>query len=159
MRNTMKKKIILAGGTGLIGRLLATHFNNRQYEVVVLTRCSSSEMNGIRFNHWDPEAPTDLHKIIDGAHALIGLNGASVDSRYTKARKWEIIHSRIAPTMAISDAIRKCTAPPLQWLQLSTATIYRHAEDRPMDQFTGDIGSGFSVEVARTWEAVGTVGR
>ncbi len=85
---------------------------------------------------------------------MIGLNGASVDSRYTKARKWEILHSRISSTIALGDAIQRCSEPPVMWLQLSTATIYRHAEDRPMDQYTGEIGNGFSVEVARTWEAV-----
>ncbi len=150
----MNEKIILAGGTGLIGRLLTAHFKDLGHEVVVLTRGRDRTANGVRYINWDPELPGSIHKQFEGALAVFGLNGASVDSRYTKARKWEILHSRIASTMAIGDAIKRCSTPPPIWIQLSTATIYRHAEDRPMDQFTGEIGSGFSVEVARTWEAV-----
>ena len=150
----MKKKIILAGGTGLIGRILARHFSSEGHQVIVLTRGRDRSENGIEYVHWDPGDPIGIRDRLEGAAAVIGLNGASVDSRYTPARKWEIIHSRIATTIAIGDAIGKCVDPPAVWLQLSTATIYRHAEDRPMDQYTGEIGTGFSVEVARTWEAV-----
>ncbi len=150
----MKKKIILAGGTGLIGRLLARHFRSEGYQVIVLTRGRDRSENGIEHVHWAPPGPIGLRDRLEGAAAVIGLNGASVDNRYTKANKWEIIHSRISSTIAIGDAIKRCIDPPELWIQLSTATIYRHAEDRPMDQFTGEIGNGFSVEVARTWEAV-----
>lgn len=150
----MKKKIILAGGTGLIGRLLAANFKELGHEIIVLTRGDDRLVNGITYRHCDPEDSDRIQECLQGAWAVIGLNGASVDSRYTKSRKWEIIHSRISSTIAIGDAIKRCSDPPEIWMQLSTATIYRHAEDRPMDQFTGEIGTGFSVEVARTWEAV-----
>ena len=88
--------------------------------------------------------------------AVIGLNGATVDRRYNDKGKWRILHSRASSTLAIGDALARCSDPPQAWLQLSTATIYRHAEDRAMDQYTGELGEGFSVEVARTWEAVAT---
>ena len=154
MMRIMKKKIILAGGTGLMGRILAPHFRNEGYTVIVLTRGKDRSVNGIDHVHWDPEKPKDIHQHLEGAQAVLGLNGATVDSRYTKARKWQIMHGRICSTIALGDAIAQCEHPPQVWVQLSTATIYRHAEDRTMDQFTGEIGSGFSVEVARTWEAV-----
>jgi uncharacterized protein len=154
----MNKTIVLAGGTGLIGRLLATHFLGDGYAVTVLTRGRDRSANGITYRHWDPDQPTGLRDVLEGAHAVVGLNGASVDSRYTAARQWKILHSRIASTLALGDALRQCTDPPRIWIQLGTATIYRHAEDRPMDQFTGDYGSGFSVEVARSWEAVAEAG-
>src|SRR5690606_38295026 len=56
-------------------------------------------------------------------------------------------------TKRLGEAILKCDVPPKLWINSSTATIYRHAEDRPMTEETGEIGSGFSVEVAKAWEA------
>jgi uncharacterized protein len=154
MPDTMKKPIVLAGGSGLIGRLLAQHFTAQGHPVVVLTRGKERRAHGIEYRTWDPENPIELHRELDGAHAVIGLAGASVDRRYNAAGKWNILHSRLSSTLAIGDAIARCTEPPEVWVQLSTATIYRHAEERPMDQYTGELGTGFSVEVARSWEAL-----
>jgi uncharacterized protein (TIGR01777 family) len=150
----MKKPIILAGGSGLIGRLLAQHFKAQGHPVVVLTRGKTRKTQGIAYRTWDPENPGDLHLHLEGAHAVIGLAGATVDRRYNAKGKWEILHSRLSSTLALGDALARCSDPPALWLQLGTATIYRHAEDRPMDQYSGELGTGFSVEVARTWEAV-----
>ncbi|MCB0768919.1 MAG: TIGR01777 family oxidoreductase [Flavobacteriales bacterium] len=149
-----QKHIVLAGGTGLMGRILAEHFTRKGIPVIVLTRGKSVERNGVSYIQWDPERPRDLEQHLNGAQAVFGLNGAIVDRRYDAKGKWTILHSRLSSTLALGDALGRCSDPPEAWLQLSTATIYRHAEDRPMDQYTGDIGEGFSVEVARSWEAV-----
>lgn len=146
--------IVLAGGSGLMGRILARHFLDRGIPVTVLTRGKGEERDGITYVKWDPERPRDLEQHLNGARAVIGLNGATVDRRYDAKGKWTILHSRLSSTLALGDAITRCKTPPEAWLQLSTATIYRHAEERAMDQYTGEIGEGFSVEVARTWEAV-----
>ena len=153
MLDPMKKPIILAGGSGLIGRLLADHFKVQGHPVTILTRGSDGRRNNTEYRHWNPEEPKDLHLLLEGSHAVIGLAGATVDRRYSPKGKWNIMHSRTSSTLAIGDAIQRCIDPPQLWLQLSTATIYRHAEDRSMDQYSGELGSGFSVEVARTWEA------
>lgn len=150
----MKKPIILAGGSGLIGRLLAQHLSKQGQYVVVLTRDRSGERNGITHRHYDPEDPNSLIPHLEDAQAVVGLAGATVDRRYDARGKWNIMHSRTASTLALGDAIAMCQKPPQVWVQMSTATIYRHATDRPMDQYTGELGSGFSVEVARSWEAV-----
>jgi uncharacterized protein (TIGR01777 family) len=150
----MKKHIVLAGGSGLMGRILARHFLQRNIPVTVLTRGKGGERDGVSYVRWDPEHPRDLEQHLNGALAVIGLAGASVDRRYNAKGRWNILHSRIGSTLAIGDAIARCSEAPEAWLQLSTATIYRHAEDRAMDQYTGELGEGFSVEVARTWEAV-----
>jgi hypothetical protein len=150
------KHIVLAGGTGLMGRILANHFTRKGIPVIVLTRGRPHEKNGVTFINWDPERPRDLEQHLNGARAVFGLNGAIVDRRYDAKGKWSILHSRLSSTLALGDAIGRCSDPPEAWMQLSTATIYRHAEDRPMDRYTGEIGEGFSVEVARSWEAVAT---
>lgn len=149
----MKKPIILAGGSGLIGRLLAQHFKAQGHPVVVLTRGKARLAHEIEYRIWDPERAADLHLHMEGAYAVVGLAGATVDRRYNAKGKWEILHSRLRSTLAVGDAIARCSDPPELWLQLSTATIYRHAEDQAMDQYSGELGTGFSVEVARSWEA------
>ncbi|MEZ4738588.1 MAG: TIGR01777 family oxidoreductase [Flavobacteriales bacterium] len=148
------KHIVLAGGTGLMGRILTAHFKAKGIPVIILTRGKNREVKGISHIQWDPEHPRDLEQHLNGALAVIGLNGATVDRRYNAKGKWRILHSRLRSTLALGDAIARCSDPPEAWLQLSTATIYRHADDRPMDQYTGELGEGFSVEVARSWEAV-----
>src|SRR5699024_8230180 len=72
--------------------------------------------------------------------------------RYNEANKNEIMNSRLRTTSILGEAIQVCENPPAIWMNSSTATIYRHAEDRPMTEEEGEIGSGFSVDVATTWE-------
>jgi NAD dependent epimerase/dehydratase family enzyme len=83
---------------------------------------------------------------------VVNLAGKSVNCRYTPANRAEILRSRVETTRQLRTAIARCAAPPALWVNSSTATIYRHADDRPMSESTGDIGSGFSVSIARAWE-------
>ncbi|MFP3423029.1 epimerase, partial [Bacillus sp. SIMBA_161] len=55
-------------------------------------------------------------------------------------------------TETLGRMIEACSTAPKLWVNASTATIYRHAEDRPMTEDGGEIGRGFSVEVAKAWE-------
>lgn len=137
------KKIVLAGGTGFVGKYLKTKFSELGYEVKIISR----QNNSIQW--------TDLISIqeaIDNSEMLINLAGKSVDCRYNKKNKEEILRSRAETTKILGDIILKCKNPPELWINSSTATIYRHAEDRPMTESDGEIGSGFSVSVAKEWE-------
>jgi uncharacterized protein (TIGR01777 family) len=80
------------------------------------------------------------------------MAGRSVNCRYNEANKREIYDSRLNSTRVIGEAIARCENPPRLWINSSSATIYRHAEDRAMDEATGEIGEGFSVDVCRKWE-------
>jgi len=136
-------KIVLAGGTGFIGSYLAKKFKEEGYKVFIISR-SKYHIN------WN-----DTEKIIealDGAELLINLTGKSVDCRYTHKNKWKILTSRTESTLSLHKLISKCATPPKMWMNSSTATIYRHAEDLPMTEDKGEIGSGFSVHVAESWE-------
>jgi uncharacterized protein (TIGR01777 family) len=137
------KKIVLAGGSGFLGSFLASRFKERGHEVIIISRkCSDL-------------AWTDKEGVINalnGAELVINLAGKSVDCRYNEKNKKEILQSRIETTNAIGEAIQKCSSPPKLWINSSTATIYRHAEDRPMTERDGEIGTGFSVNVATKWE-------
>lgn len=89
--------------------------------------------------------------MLDGANALINLAGRSVSCRYTKRTADDILRSRTETTHALGQALAQCSEPPL-WINASTGTIYRDARDRPQNEDTGELGSGFSVAVARAWE-------
>lgn len=139
----MNKRIVLAGGTGFIGTYLANNFTAQGYEVRIISR-KPGNMD------W-----SDLHAItetLEGAELLINLAGKSVDCRYNRKNKDEILRSRTETTCLLGKALLLCNNPPPLWINSSTATIYRHAEDRPMTEEHGEIGSGFSVDVAKAWE-------
>ncbi|HVX28102.1 MAG TPA: TIGR01777 family oxidoreductase [Parafilimonas sp.] len=139
----MEKKIVIAGGTGFIGRYLAEKFRECVYTVCIISR-DEKHIN------WDDEA--EIIAALNHAEMLINLAGRSVDCRYNEKNKTEILLSRTETTKALGNAILKCNNPPALWINSSTATIYRHAEDRAMTESAGEIGKGFSVDVAKSWE-------
>lgn len=145
-------KIILAGGSGFIGQALAPRFAAKGDEVIVLSRGKGREPQGDVVLHWDGKTLGSWAEALEGAELVINLTGKSVDCRYSEKNKKIILDSRVDSTRILGDAIQRAKVPPKLWINLSTATIYRHAEDRPMDEETGEIGSGFSVNVAKAWE-------
>jgi NAD dependent epimerase/dehydratase family enzyme len=99
---------------------------------------------------WDDQAAIDA--LVDGAALVVNLAGKSVNCRYTAENRAEIRRSRVETTRQVYAAIAAAKQPPALWFNSSTATIYRHAEDRPQTESSGEIGSGFSVSVATDWE-------
>ena len=146
------KKIIIAAGTGFLGEVLITYFKNKCEEIVILTRGKSEMRNTIKYVNWDAKTLTGWEKHLENATVLINLAGKSVDCRYTEANKKEILASRIDSTAILNIAVLSCKNPPKHWLNSSTATIYRHSEDKQMTERTGEIGDDFSMHVAKTWE-------
>lgn len=139
----MKKKIVIAGGTGFVGQYLNKKFTAAGYEVIIISRSK---------NHLNWDNTLLIPETLENAAILINLAGKSVDCRYNEKNKKEIYDSRIDTTKILGGAILKCKNPPPLWINSSTATIYRHALDRPMTESTGEIGTGFSVNVATNWE-------
>ncbi|TPX04603.1 DUF1731 domain-containing protein [Schumannella luteola] len=100
--------------------------------------------------HWDDA--DGLREAIDGAGLLLNLAGRSVNCRYGPGERAEILDSRVSTTRALGAAVASAARPPAVWINSSTATIYRHADDRPQTETDGELGVGFSVSVARAWE-------
>ncbi|MEP6811199.1 MAG: TIGR01777 family oxidoreductase [Chthoniobacterales bacterium] len=151
-------KVILPGGSGQVGKLLARHFSARGDEVVILSRTEAKTPG--RWRHWDAESLIDWTDEIEGADVIINLAGRSVNCRYTAENRQLIKDSRVNSTRLIGRAIAEATNPPRLWLQASTATIYAHRFDAPNDE-SGIIGGRepnapdtwrFSIEVAKAWE-------
>ena len=148
------KKIVIAGGTGFIGRALAAWLG-KENEVIILSRQPQPGAGGtsIRYRVWDGlRIEKEWASVIDGCDMVINLAGKSVNCRYTAKNRKEILDSRIDSTRAIGLAVRDAVRPPKVWINAASATIYRHATDRPQDEYTGEIQDDFSVRVCKAWE-------
>ena len=151
-------KIVLPGGSGQIGTLLARAFHADRHEVVVLSR--SPRPAPWRVAAWDGVTSGPWTCELNGADVVINLAGSTVHGRYNSEERRQILESRVFSTGAIGEAIARATRPPRTWLQMSTATIYAHRHDAPNDEATGRMGDvepehpswEFSVHVARAWE-------
>ena len=153
-------KIIIPGGSGQVGTVLARYFHAANHEVVVLSRSPWETGNHPwRVAEWDAKTIAgDWVKEFDGADAVINMAGRSVNCRYTPENRAAIMNSRVDSTRIVGEAISGAKTPPKVWLQAATATIYSHSLNRPNDEATGVIGDEpqdtwqFSIEVARAWE-------
>lgn len=157
--DTQPLRIVIAGGNGQVGQILLRYFHARGHSVVGLVRAPM--VSPWRVAEWDGKYFGDWVRELDGGDVLINLVGRSVNCRYTAAHRREILESRVTSTRLLGAAIVQLAHPPSLWMNASTATIYRHALDRPMDEATGEIGGRetnapeswkFSIEVATRWE-------
>jgi uncharacterized protein (TIGR01777 family) len=137
------RRIVIAGASGFVGRYLSDRFAASGDTVSTIGRSVADASWG------DPAA---IRALLDGSDILINLAGKSVNCRYTRKNKAAIFSSRLLTTAELGEAVQAVAHPPAVWFNASTATIYRHADDRPMTDETGELGSGFSVNVATSWE-------
>lgn len=146
-------KILIPGGSGQIGTMLARAFVSDGHEVVVISRQPTAKP-------WRVAAWDALAAECEGADVVINLAGRSVNCRYNAANRREIVDSRVHSTNMVGEAIARAKNPPSVWLQMSTATIYAHRFDAANDE-DGIIGGEepgvpetwrFSIGVAKAWE-------
>lgn len=154
-------RIVIPGGSGQVGHVLARAFVADGHEVVVLSRGARMPAP-VRVVAWDGRTLGDWVHVLDGADVVINLAGRSVNCRYTPANREAILQSRVQSTEALGTAMQQLSQPPRVWLQSSTATLYAHRYDAPNDEQTGVIGGDepnapdtwrFSIAVAKAWEA------
>ncbi len=162
---TPRLRIVIPGGSGQLGQILARHFQERGHHVTVLTRGPYTAP--WLTVHWDGLSIGSWTEHLEGADVCINLAGRSVNCRYHRANRESIYRSRIDTTRLLNQVVLNLADPPKVWLNASTATIYRHALDRPMDEATGEFGGNelisktrrapdtwnFSIRVAKDWES------
>ncbi len=148
----MNPIIVIFGANGFLGRYLCRHFARNGKEVVAIARSREGWSGDGMFLEWDGKTLGPWALALEGAEAVINLAGRSVNCRYTAKNRREIRQTRVDATRVIGEAINACKAPPKTWLNASTATWYRHAEDKPQNDWLGEPGEGFSCEVAQAWE-------
>ncbi|HEV7475597.1 MAG TPA: TIGR01777 family oxidoreductase [Pyrinomonadaceae bacterium] len=153
-------KILIPGGSGQVGSVLARAFHERGDEVVVLSRTQTDAVPW-RVVQWDGESLQDWADEFEGADIVINLAGRSVNCRYTPENRRLIIDSRVNSTRVVGQAIAQTMNAPRVWLQASTATLYAHRFDAANDEATGIIGGSetnapdtwrFSIDVVKKWE-------
>ncbi|KQU47168.1 NAD-dependent epimerase [Rhodococcus sp. Leaf278] len=142
--NDSLSTVVICGASGYIGGYLRRYYQERGIRVKTIGRGTSSDAT------WSDHR--SIVDVLDGADLVVNLAGRSVSCRYNKKNADEILSSRIQTTAQLGRALAQVPNPPDLWVNASTGTIYRDSRDRPMDERTGELGSGFSVEVARAWE-------
>ncbi len=152
-------RIVIPGGSGQVGTLLARAFHRDGHDVVVLSR--QPAVRPWRVVAWDGVTLGDWRSAVDGADVVVNLAGRSVNCRYNAENRHDILHSRVESTRVVGQAIAQAKRPPHTWLQASTATIYSHRYDAANDERSGAVGGSesnapsswrFSIDVARAWE-------
>ena len=152
-------RIVIPGGSGQIGTILARAFHADGHDVTVLSRRPYDAPWTTRV--WNPAQPSEWAPVLENSDVVINLAGRNVNCRYTDRNRRDILASRFESTVAVGRAIAEARNPPKVWLQASTATIYAHRFDAPNDEISGIIGGNevdaplswrFSIEVAKAWE-------
>jgi uncharacterized protein len=153
-------KMVIAGGTGQLGTLIARHVTESGGTVVLLSRAPSAS-SPFETVKWDAQNLGEWASHLDGADVVLNLCGRSVNCRYSDENRRQIMESRTRTTKIIGEAIQQAQRPPSLWLQMSTATIYAHRFDQPNTEADGVIGGTeanapdtwkFSIDVATAWE-------
>jgi len=154
-------RILITGGTGLIGSALAAELAQAGHEVIVLTRNPDKATGlpaGVRAERWDGRTAQGWGHLADGAGAIVNLAGASIagegllPSRWTDERKHLILQSRLDAGRAVVEAVQQATHKPGVVVQASGIGIYGFAGDRLLDE-TAPAGTDWLAQVAVQWEA------
>jgi len=147
----MAMKVVVAGGTGFLGRPLVEALRGASHEVAVLTRGAPRHPGEVQ---WQPQSPGgDWVRAVDGAHAVINLAGQPIaDRRWSDSRKRTLLSSRLETTAALARAIRTAGAPPSTFLSASGIGVYGTSRDESLDE-TAATGDDFLARLCGQWEA------
>lgn len=154
IRNNMK--VVIAGGSGLIGRRLIEELLRAQHEVIVLSRRPENVRNvfpAVHAEFWDAKTSDGIINVLEGADAIINLTGESIAAkRWTPKQKKQILSSRIESTHAIVDAIKHTKRKPTVLLNASAVGYYGNVPEGEVTE-ANPRGTGFLADVCTLWEA------
>lgn len=146
------KKIVIAGGTGNIGKLLLDAFVKLDYEVIILSRkLWTSQHANINYVQWDGETIGSWVEEIEDVDTLINLSGKSIQCRFTEKNKKELLYSRIKPTQILGEAIEKLNSPPRLWINFSGISIFEGLDGKH-DEVSKNFGNTFLANLTKQWE-------
>jgi uncharacterized protein (TIGR01777 family) len=144
-------KVVIAGGSGFIGRDMVREFNEAGYEVVVLSR-STKPLQNARVAQWDGKTLGDWAKELEGAKAVINLTGETVAQQWTEEVKKRLVESRLDSTRVIGEAIAKCEHPPEAWVNASAIGYYGDTGDQRVDE-DSQPKTDMMADLSVKWEA------
>lgn len=148
-------RVIIAGGTGLIGRALTHSLINDDHEVIVLTR-NPEKANlpaGAVAQQWDGRSAKGWSHWVDGADAIVNLAGVGLaDRRWTANRKALIRNSRLDAGRAVVQAVQKVKQKPEVVIQSSAVGYYGPRDDSVITE-DAVPGVDFLAKACVDWEA------
>jgi uncharacterized protein (TIGR01777 family) len=147
-----RKRLVIAGGSGFIGRALAREFSVRGFAVVVLTRSPRQRRDGVLETAWDGVHPGAWTPVLEGAEAIINLSGQNINCRHTPENLRAITASRVDSVKAIATVLGQAKLTPRVWVQASAVGIYGDTGNTICDE-SAPVGDDPLADVCRQWEA------
>lgn len=141
-------KIIIAGGTGYLGKLLSNHFSEKNYKVIILTRGTSKFENNITYLNWKD----NWQKELETTETVINLSGKSINCLFTKKNRELLISSRISTTNLLNQAILKCKNAPKLFINASGISIYKSTYKIDYNEYNEEFGTDFLSILSQKWE-------
>lgn len=150
-------KIAIAGGTGFVGRALCKTFSREGHEIIVLTRNKRKKTHSnITYAEWLNDKELDA-SIFNDVNVIINLAGESINARWTKKKKAQILNSRLTPVKAIHKLIQQLEKKPNVYIQASAIGFYGTSETETFTEQASKPGHDFLAHVASKWEEAGKV--
>lgn len=148
---SIRKKILIAGGTGLVGSALISSLNKEQYDIFVLSRTKRQNKDGLTYLMWNPEI-FFIESTIN-ADIIINLAGSGIaDKRWTEKRKKDLISSRTDSAATIKKMLDESGHKPNLYLSASAVGFYGDRQDELLSE-TSKCGEGFMADCCEQWEA------
>jgi uncharacterized protein (TIGR01777 family) len=147
-----QKRMVIAGGSGFIGRALAKEFSAHDFEVVILTRAPRGRTDGVREVAWDGKNSGGWISFLDGAEAVINLAGKNINCPHTPENVRAIIASRVDSVNAIAAALAQIKIPPRVWVQAGATGFYGDTGGISCGE-NSPAGQNPLAEICRQWEA------
>lgn len=143
------KIVLIAGGTGLVGTRLSEMLLEKGYQVRLLSR----NPKGAEQFFWNPAKGLMDEQALTGVNAVINLAGAGIaDKRWTRARKRELIDSRVQSGTLLRQAIQKMERPPEVYLSASAIGYYGNSGEKKMVETDAPVDDSFMTHCCRVWE-------
>lgn len=148
--------VVVAGGTGFIGRAVCRELLRAGHEVTVLTRDASRASGrvpqGVKVAQWSPEQSEELREVLSAKDAVINLSGESVAAqRWTPEFKQKLVDSRVNSTCALVQGIRSAEPRPKVLVNAGAVGIYGNRGEEELTE-SSPPGTGFLAELAIRWE-------
>lgn len=145
----MSKNILIAGGSGLVGRRLQAILQQKGYQVRILSRSPKTSEEFA----WDPSRNFIDPQALENIDAVVNLAGAGIaDKPWTAARKKELIDSRVQSAAVLERALQNTTNPPPAYISASAIGIYGNSGEIMMSETTSPADSSFMVDCCQQWE-------
>lgn len=143
-----KTNLILAGGTGYLGKLLVSHFKE-SYNIIILTRNTSKLDKSIQYINWEE----NWKEYINKNTIIVNLAGKSINCLFTKKNKQALLSSRIETTKRINTAIQNAKEAPKLYINASGISIYKSSYRTDYDDYSTEYGNDFLSQLTQKWEA------